>query len=1373
MSAERQPPAGAASGPARDDAQRESSAFQRAILECADYAIISTTPDGVIRTFNRAAERMLGYLAEEVVGKVTPEIIHDYDEVVRRAAKLTEELGRPVPAGFETFVAKARQGLADEQEWTYVRKDGSRFPVQLSVTAMRDDTEEIIGFMGIAHNISRRREAQVRVGQLAAQLDRRVRERTAQVAASEERFRLVVEASPSGLVMVDHAGRIVLVNAQMERLFGYARAELLGQPVELLLPERVRAAHAGHRAAFFAAPTGRAMGAGRDLFARRKDGGEFPVEIGLSPIQTEDGPAVLATIVDISTRKAVEARQRASEERLKLAQQAARVGTFEWNIQTGTNIWSPELEAMYGLPPGGFPGTQLAWESLVHPDDLARAKGQVQRAFDTNESVEGEWRVVWPDGSTRWLVGRFQVFRDAAGQPLRLTGANLDITERKRAEQLTATLAELGQRLSAAETRRAAAGAVLDATDRMLHFDAALLHLLSPDRQRVFRVLTVDTVNGWRTEQSSPYEAREPSLMFRRVLRSGAQLVLRREPGDTTIPFEPFGDKNRQSASLMFVPMRAGTTTVGVLSLQSYTPHAFTQGDLDLLQTIADHAAGAFERLEAEDTLRESEQRFRGTFEQTAVGVSHVGLDGSWLRVNDWLCQLVGYSREELLKKTFQDITHPDDLAPDLENVRRLLAGEIPHYAMDKRYFHKDGSVIWIRLTVSLIRETDGLPSYFIAIIEDIRARKAAEQKLEETARFPGENPNPVLRVGQDGRITYANAASEAMLAMWQCGIGSPLPGPLGRTVAEALATGSRNVAEVPCGAQSFLLTIAPIPGAGYVNLYGQNITVRKRAEQISNTLAELGRQLGAVSSRRAAAEAMLAAIERLFAFDAVLFHLLAPDQRHVFRVLMLDTIAGRRVETPCEDVALEPTAMFQRVAREGAQLVLRGPPGTAEPNLEPFGDQTRLSASLMFVPVRAGGKVIGVLSAQSYQPGAYDAASLELLQALADYAGTGLARVAAHEESERLANLLWETQRVARLGCFEGDLRTGVDRWTDETFRQLGFAPGEIAPTLPNFLACIHPEDRDRIAENIARIARDAQSYESEYRVVRPDGSVRHLHSSVAAEMGAAGRVVRVYGAAQDITERKRTEAELRESRAHLEQRVQERTAELARLNMLLHSEVEDRKAIEEELRNREEQLRDLFENATDLIQSIAPDGRILFVNRAWLNALGYRMSELASLTMFDIIHPDCLGECREHFARVMQGEALNDFQAIFRAKDGRKIHVEGNANARFENGRPVATRGIFRDISKRKAAEEERERLIAELQAALAEVKTLSGLLPVCGWCKKIRDDSGYWNSVEGYLKKSSGVDITHGICPDCQARMMAELDKLTSESQPPPSS
>ena len=135
---------------------------------------------------------------------------------------------------------------------------------------------------------------------------------------------------------------------------------------------------------------------------------------------------------------------RLSEERLRLAQQAAHVGSFEWNIQTGVNVWTPELEAMYGLDAGQFGKTQQSWEQLVHPDDREDAVAAVERALEGAESEEAEWRVVWPDGSVHWLLARFRMLRDAAGRPHRLLGVNLDITERKQNE---AALHELNGKL--------------------------------------------------------------------------------------------------------------------------------------------------------------------------------------------------------------------------------------------------------------------------------------------------------------------------------------------------------------------------------------------------------------------------------------------------------------------------------------------------------------------------------------------------------------------------------------------------------------------------------------------------------------------------------------------------------------------------------------------------------------------------------------------------------------------------------------------------------------------------------------------------------------------------------------------------------------
>jgi PAS domain S-box-containing protein len=152
----------------------------------------------------------------------------------------------------------------------------------------------------------------------------------------------------------------------------------------------------------------------------------------------------------------------------------------------------------------------------------------------------------------------------------------------------------------------------------------------------------------------------------------------------------------------------------------------------ELGRRLCDELQGLREGQKSVEALRDSEARFRAIFENAAVGIARLAPDGHWLEVNQRLCDIIGYSREELMTKNFADITHPDDLEQDLGAMRRLLAGEIDTYLREKRYYRKDGSVVWANLTVSTMFKADGSPDYFISIVEDISARKRAEEKLLE-----------------------------------------------------------------------------------------------------------------------------------------------------------------------------------------------------------------------------------------------------------------------------------------------------------------------------------------------------------------------------------------------------------------------------------------------------------------------------------------------------------------------------------------------------------------------------------------------------------------------------------------------------------------
>ncbi|MDP8945656.1 MAG: PAS domain S-box protein, partial [Actinomycetota bacterium] len=169
------------------------------------------------------------------------------------------------------------------------------------------------------------------------------------------------------------------------------------------------------------------------------------------------------------------------------------------------------------------------------------------------------------------------------------------------------------------------------------------------------------------------------------------------------------------------------------------------------------------ERRGIEEILRESEERFRATFEHAAIGAAQVGIDGRWLRVNRRLTEIVGYEREELLQRTFQDITHPDDLEGDLEQMRRLLLGELQTYAMEKRYLKKGGPEVWVNLTVSLVRDASGEPAYFIAVVEDISERKKTEE--ERDLLLVREQLARAEAVAARRRLTLLAAAGPALSA--------------------------------------------------------------------------------------------------------------------------------------------------------------------------------------------------------------------------------------------------------------------------------------------------------------------------------------------------------------------------------------------------------------------------------------------------------------------------------------------------------------------------------------------------------------------------------------------------------------------------------
>ena len=164
--------------------------------------------------------------------------------------------------------------------------------------------------------------------------------------------------------------------------------------------------------------------------------------------------------------------------------------------------------------------------------------------------------------------------------------------------------------------------------------------------------------------------------------------------------------------------VRADGTTVWV----ALTNELVRDGEIPLY--VVAHVEDITQRRETERALREAEERFRRAFEDSPIGMALVATDGQFLRVNRTLCEITGFADAELLERTFQDITHPEDLAEDVDQVERAVNGEIRTYGMEKRYVRPDGEIVWVRLSVTLVRDDDGSPLYFVSEVEDVGERK-------------------------------------------------------------------------------------------------------------------------------------------------------------------------------------------------------------------------------------------------------------------------------------------------------------------------------------------------------------------------------------------------------------------------------------------------------------------------------------------------------------------------------------------------------------------------------------------------------------------------------------------------------------------------
>jgi diguanylate cyclase (GGDEF)-like protein/PAS domain S-box-containing protein len=392
----------------------------------------------------------------------------------------------------------------------------------------------------------------------------------------------------------------------------------------------------------------------------------------------------------------------ADRERLQYLLDGTPVGIFETDADGRRTYVNLRWRELTGAP---VDVEGQDWSGVLHPADRERVAAEWQRALERREAYSGRYRYLRPDGTVRWVDTNTTAIRNPDGTVNRWLGSVTDATEQVEASlQLRAS-----ERRYRSVVATMAEGVILqDSEGRLLTSNQAASRIMGVDLPSLYGAEPVDP--GWSVVRGDGTPMLHDQLPARQALALGkpvrdVTMGLHRADGVTTwllVNAEPLFDAGPDGMPVV----------TGVVS------------------TFTD----VTEQRVASRALERSEEQFRNAMAHAPIGMAIVALDGTLTEVNHAFCRLLGYDERSLVGKTFQALTHPDDLEADLDNLALLRSGAIDHYTLEKRYLTHDGGIVWGLLAVSMARDANDQPAYYVAQVQDITASRAAQQKLEHQA---------------------------------------------------------------------------------------------------------------------------------------------------------------------------------------------------------------------------------------------------------------------------------------------------------------------------------------------------------------------------------------------------------------------------------------------------------------------------------------------------------------------------------------------------------------------------------------------------------------------------------------------------------------